>query len=86
GAQLGGMGLQQLFDIGGLQQQLPRGIAGAEQARFQEAQPFNNPFLTQFMQLALGTPAFENIAFQGFRQPSIFEQVAPVAGAALGAA
>lgn len=63
GAQLGGMStdlLSQLFNIGGLQQQLPRGIAGAEQARFQEAQPFANPFLN-LAPLALGTPAFTNV-------------------------
>lgn len=64
GAQLGGAGtdlLTQLFNIGALQQQLPRGIAGAEQARFEEAQPFRNPFLTQLGPLALGTSAFQNI-------------------------
>ena len=86
GLGLGGEGLQQLLGIGGLQQQGARGRAGANQARFLESQAFNNPFLTQFLGQALGTPAFENIAFQGFREPSIFEQVAPVAGAALGAA
>ena len=85
GLQLGGQGLQQLFGAGGLQQQLPRGIAGAEQARFQEAQPFANPFFSQLGQLA-SIPGFENIAFQGFRQPSVFEQFAPIAGAAIGAA
>lgn len=64
GAQLGGMStdlLSQLFNIGGLQQQLPRGVAGAEQARFMEAQPYANPFLTQFGPLALGTQAFQNV-------------------------
>ena len=85
GLQLGGAGLQQLLNIGGLQQQLPIGQAQAEQARFLEAQPQFNPFLSQFGPLALGTPAFENIAFQGFREPSLFEQFAPIAGAAIGA-
>ena len=64
GTQLGGQGadlLSQLFNIGGLQQQLPRGVAGAEQARFQEGQPFANPFLSQFGPLALGTQAFTNV-------------------------
>ncbi len=85
GLQLGGGGLQQLLGIGAQQQQLPRGIAGAEQARFLEAQPQFNPFLSQFAPLALGTPAIENIAFQGFRQPSLFEIAAPAVGAAFGA-
>lgn len=53
--------LSQLLNIGGLQQQLPRGIAGAEQARFQEGQPQANPFLAQFGPLALGTQAFTNV-------------------------
>ena len=69
GTQLGGQGidvLSQLFNIGGLQQQLPRGIAGAEQARFQEAQPFANPFLN-LLSPALGTQAFQNI---GVQQPA----------------
>ncbi|KKK54248.1 hypothetical protein LCGC14_3086650, partial [marine sediment metagenome] len=86
GLQLGGQGLQQLLGIGGLQQQLPRGIAGAQQARFEEAQPFRNPFLTQFGPLALGTPAIENIAFQGFRDPSIVEKLGPLAIGAAGLA
>lgn len=86
GLQLGGQGLQQLLGIGGLQQRLPIGQAAAQQQRFLEAQPQFNPFLSQFGPLALRTPAIENIAFQGFREPSIFEQVAPVAGAAIGAA
>ncbi len=85
GAQLSGQGLQQLLGIGGLQQALPIGQARAEQQRFLESQPFSNPFLTQFGPLTLGTPAFENIAFQGFRDPSLLEKIAPIAGAAIGA-
>lgn len=85
GLQLGSQGLGQLAGLGGLQQGLPIGQARAEQARFTEAQPFANPFLAQFGPLALGTPAIENIAFQGFREPSLFEQVAPIAGGALAA-
>lgn len=69
GTQLGGQGigaLGQLFNIGGLQQQLSQGIAGAEQARFQEAQAFANPFLN-LLTPALGTQAFQNI---GVQQPA----------------
>ncbi len=75
GTQLGGQGigaLSQLFNIGGLQQQLPRGIAGAEQARFQEAQPFANPFLNLLPQ-ALNTQAIA--AFQKPSGPSPLSQV-----------
>ena len=64
GTRLGAQGtdlLTQLLNIGGLQQQLPRGQAAAEQARFQEAQPQANPFLSQFGPLALGTQAFTNV-------------------------
>ncbi len=76
GAQFGGLStdlISQLLNIGGLQQQLPRGVAGAEQARFQEAQPFANPFLTQFLNTALGTPAFT--AFQQPSAPSPVQQI-----------
>ncbi len=81
GAQLGGMGaglLGQLFNIGGLQQQLPQGIAGAEQARFLEAQPFANPFLAQFLGPALGTQA--RTAFQKPSGPSPLSQIAGLFG------
>lgn len=82
GAQLGGVGadlLSQLFNIGGLQQQLPRGIAGAEQARFQEAQAFANPFLS-LLTPALGTQAFQ--AFQQPSGPSQFSQIGSLFGGA----
>lgn len=55
--------LSQLLGIGGAQQGLPRGVAGAEQARFQEAQPFANPFLN-LLSPALGTQAFQNVGVQ----------------------
>lgn len=81
GAQLGGMGagmLGQLLNIGGLQQQLPRGIAGAEQARFQEAQPFANQLLLNFLGPALGTQAMT--AFQEPSGPSPFAQISGLFG------
>lgn len=84
GANLGIQGLQQLLGIGGQQQQLAIGQAGAEQARFAEAQPFSNPFLN-LLGPALGTQAFENVVFQGFREPSLFEKFGPTAGAFAGA-
>ena len=84
GFNLGSQGLMQLLGIGAQQQSLPIGIAGAEQARFGEAQAFNNPFLN-LLGPALGTQGFENIAFQGFRQPSLFETAAQGVGAFAGA-
>ena len=70
---LGQAGLQQLMQAGGMQQNMAQGIAGADQARFNEAQAFNNPWMAQFAPLALGTPSVENIAFQGFREPGHLE-------------
>ena len=82
GTQLGGQGiggLNQLFNIGGLQQQLPIGIAGAEQARFMEAQPFANQLLAQFLGPALGTQAVA--AFQKPSGPSPLSQIGGFFGA-----
>lgn len=67
GGQLGGMSaelLDQLLNIGGLQQQLPRGVAASEQARFLEAQPFANQLFASLIGPGLGTPAFQNIGVQ----------------------
>jgi hypothetical protein len=80
GAQLGGMGtnlLNQLFNIGALQRQLPMGEAAAEQARFEEAQPFANPFL-QLLGPALGVQGFE--AFQKPSGPSPLSQIGGLFG------
>lgn len=66
GVGLGGAGIGQLgnlFNIGALQRTFPQGLAGAEQARFQEAQPFANPFLN-LLSPALGTQAFQNVGVQ----------------------
>ena len=76
GTQLGGQGLgalSQLFNIGGLQQQLPQGIAGAEQARFLEAQPFANQLFSLLAGPALGTQAVT--AFQKPSGPSPLSQI-----------
>ena len=85
GTQLGGQAtdlLSQLFNIGGLQQQLPRGQAAAQQARFQEAQPQANPFLSRFGGLALGTPAFTTVLEpQG---PSAAQSLLPGLGSFIG--
>ena len=66
------------LNIGGAQQQLPISIAGAEQARFMEAQPQFNPFLAQFLGPAFGVSAFDT--FQKPIGPSQFSQVAGLFG------
>ena len=73
--------LSQLFNIGGLQQGQQAGVAGANQARFQEAQPQNNPFLSLLSQ-ALGTQAFENVFQQG--SPGLGGQLLPALGSFVG--
>ena len=85
GAQLGGMGFEQLFNIGGLQQQLPIGQAAANQARFAEAQPYANPYLAQLLGPSLDTTAFDTAVFQGWRVPGKGEQMAPAVGSGAGA-
>lgn len=84
GAGLGGQAtdlLSQLFNIGALQQGQAAGVAGAEQARFQEAQPFANPFLS-LLGPALGTQGFQT-AFQQ-PGPGIGQQLLPALGAFAG--
>ncbi len=84
GVGLGGAGIGQLgnlFNIGGLQRTFPQGVAGAEQARFQEAQPFNNPFLN-LLGPALGTQAFQNIGVQ--QAPGVFSGALGGLGSLLG--
>lgn len=73
--------LSQLFGFGGLQQGLGQGIAGAQQARFQEAQPFANPFLN-LLGPALGTQAFQNVGVQ--QAPGVFSGALGGLGTALG--
>ena len=82
GVGLGGVGanlLSQLFGFGGQQQGLQRGIAGANQARFNEAQPFANPFLN-FLGQALNTQTAQ--AFQIPSGPSPLSQGASIFGGA----
>ncbi len=84
-SQLGAQGtdlLTQLLNIGGLQQQQAQGVAGAEQARFQEAQPQANPFLSRFGPLALGTQAFTTVLEPG--GPSRSQSFLPGLGSFVG--
>lgn len=97
GAQFGPMqfaGLQQSL---GRQMQLPgqmanigavqRGIPGEQQAfelsRFMQQDPFRNPAINLALQ-SIGIPTTENIAFQGYRQPSLMESFLPAAGTMMG--
>lgn len=73
--------LSQLFGFGGLQQGLGQGQAGAQQARFQEAQPFANPFLN-LLGPALGTQAFQNVGVQ--QAPGVFSGALGGLGTAVG--
>jgi hypothetical protein len=70
--------LSQLLNIGGLQQQLPRGIAGAEQARFLEAQPFANQLFNQLLGPGLGTQAFQAVGQQ--QGPGLASALLPALG------
>ena len=90
GAQQAALGRQfqlpgQIANIGAVQ----RGVGAEQQAfelqRFGLQDPFRNPAITLALQ-SLGIPTQENIAFQGFRQPSVFESFLPAAGQVLGGA
>ena len=76
GAQISG----QLANLGALQRGIPGEQQAFELARFQAADPLRSPAISTAFQAA-GIPTQENIAFQGFRQPSIFESILPAAGA-----
>lgn len=77
--QMGG----QMANIGALQ----RGIPGEQQAfdlsRFMQQDPFRSPAINLALQ-SIGIPTTENIAFQGYRQPSMLESFLPAAGQMMG--
>lgn len=82
----GQMGMPgQMANIGALQ----RGIPGEQQAfelsRFMQQDPLRNPAINLALQ-SIGTPTTENIAFQGYRQPSMLESFLPAAGMMMGGA
>lgn len=78
--QLGG----QLANLGAVQ----RGVGAERQQfdlnRFLAQDPAENPALS-LLGLGLGTPAFTNVGFQGFFEPSILSQLAGAGGAFAGA-
>ena len=84
GSLLAGQGadiLTSLLGAGGAQ----RGISAEQLAAQQQTGLDPRGLLSGFGGLALGTPAFENIGFQGFRQPSVFETFAAPLGAGISA-
>ncbi|KKN24783.1 hypothetical protein LCGC14_0891470 [marine sediment metagenome] len=90
GAQQASLGRQfqlpgQIANIGALQRGIPAEQQAFGLARFQQQDPLRNPAITLALQ-SLGIPTQENIAFQGFRQPSTLESLLPAAGQVLGGA
>lgn len=90
GAQQAALGRQmqlpgQMANIGAVQ----RGVGGERQAfelsRFMQQDPMRNPAIALALQ-SMGIPTQENIAFQGYRQPSMWESILPAAGQMLGGA
>jgi hypothetical protein len=82
--QIGAQGadlLSQLFNIGAGQRGIEQQFLTAEQQRFQEAQPFANPFLNLLPQ-ALGVQAFENVVTPS--SPGLGESLLPALGAFAG--
>lgn len=74
---------QQMANIGSLQ----RGIGGERQsfdlARYMQQDPMRSPAVNLGLQ-GIGIPTQENIAFQGFRQPSMMESLLPAVGTVVG--
>jgi len=85
GQQLAAGGLGEMGFMGAMEQALRQQTAEAQQQQWGEAQPYENPWLQRFASLVLGTPAFENIGFQGFYKPSTFETLAGAAAQGGGA-
>jgi len=68
-----------MANIGAVQRGITGEQLGEPYAKWQMGQPWQDPSM-QFMNLALGTPGYANIGFQGFRQPSIMESLIPAGG------
>lgn len=73
----------QLANIGTLQRGIPGERQSFELSRFMQADPLRSPAINLGLQTA-GIPTTENVAFQGYRQPSILESLLPAAGMFLG--
>lgn len=75
----------QMANIGALQRGIPAERQAFELSRFMQQDPFRSPAIQLALQ-SLGIPTTENIAFQGYRQPSLMESILPAAGMAMGGA
>lgn len=79
GQQLAALGLGQMAGMGGEQRGISQQFLGAEQQKFMEAQPYQNPWL-QYVPTALGASAFDTVI--GQEGPSMASEMAPYAMAA----
>lgn len=70
--------LRQLLGFGGAQQQLPQGVAAANQQRFLESQPFANQLFNQLLGPGLGTSAFQPVGVQ--QGPGLASALLPALG------
>lgn len=66
-------------NIGTLQRSIPAEQQAFELSRYMQQDPLRNPAINLGLQAA-GMPTQENIAFQGYRQPSMFESLLPALG------
>ncbi|MFA5382051.1 MAG: hypothetical protein WC356_02715 [Candidatus Micrarchaeia archaeon] len=84
--QIGAMGMDtmgQAMNAGALQQQNTQQNLTAEQQKWLQSQAYNNPWLNT-MGLALGTPAFENVANVQQSAPSASSSFMPLLGSFMG--
>jgi len=84
--QVGGMGtdmLSQMMNIGGQQRGITGEQLGGEYAKWQQAQPWANPYLQQFLGTALGQPPMTPYLEQGAQ--GLGSQMMPALGAFVGA-
>lgn len=81
GQQLASLGLGQMTGMGTQQRGIGQQFLTAEQKKWMEAQPYMNPWLQQYLSTALGTSAFDTVISP--QEPSVAEQLAPYAGAAM---
>jgi len=79
GQQMASLGLGQMAGMGGEQRGIGQQFLSAEQQKWQEAQPYQNPWL-QYLSTALGVPSFDTVVSP--QEPSIASQMAPYAMAA----
>jgi hypothetical protein len=75
----------QIANIGALQRGIPAESQAFELSRYMQQDPARSPYMSLGLQAA-GIPTQENIAFQGYRQPSMLESVLPAMGQMVGAA